>query len=220
MGTATGIWSHAAAPGQALPAANPMDNSTGSTDSSSSSDSATISANDFLTLLVTEMQNQDPTADTDPNEYINQLVNVNSLEQLISINQNLSTAVRRPRARPEPVHRFLRPWRRREAARLQHSKREREQPRQACGRHALPRLNMLPGISAFPRATRRRNAWLNRLAGSRTVHRSRASGKWPRPMRSTAGRAGPLKPTMDSGGRPRWLAFLFRSAASTQTLRL
>jgi flagellar basal-body rod modification protein FlgD len=61
--------------------------------SSSSSDSSTISANDFLTLLVTEMQNQDPTADTDPNEYINQLVQVNSLEQLIDINQNLSTAL-------------------------------------------------------------------------------------------------------------------------------
>jgi flagellar basal-body rod modification protein FlgD len=39
------------------------------------------------------MQNQDPTADVDPNEYINQLVNVNSLEQLISINQTLSTAL-------------------------------------------------------------------------------------------------------------------------------
>jgi flagellar basal-body rod modification protein FlgD len=56
---------------------------------SSTDDSASISANDFLTLLVTEMQNQDPTANTDPNEYINQLVQVNSLEQLISINQTL-----------------------------------------------------------------------------------------------------------------------------------
>ena len=36
------------------------------------------------------MQNQDPTADTDPNEYINQLVQVNSLEQLIDINQTLT----------------------------------------------------------------------------------------------------------------------------------
>jgi flagellar basal-body rod modification protein FlgD len=62
-----------------------------SSSSGTSSDSATISANDFLTLLVTEMKNQDPTADTDPNEYINQLVNVNSLEQLISINQTLTT---------------------------------------------------------------------------------------------------------------------------------
>jgi flagellar basal-body rod modification protein FlgD len=37
------------------------------------------------------MKNQDPTADTDPNEYINQLVNVNSLEQLIQISQTLTT---------------------------------------------------------------------------------------------------------------------------------
>lgn len=58
--------------------------------SSSGGDSASISANDFLTLLVTEMRNQDPTANTDPNEYINQLVQVNSLEQLISINQTLN----------------------------------------------------------------------------------------------------------------------------------
>lgn len=60
---------------------------------SSSGSGAAITANDFLTLLVTEMQNQDPTADTDPNEYINQLVQINSLEQLISINQNLSTVL-------------------------------------------------------------------------------------------------------------------------------
>lgn len=61
-----------------------------STSSASTSSSATISANDFLQLLVSEMKNQDPTADTDPNQYINQLVQVNSLEQLISINQDLT----------------------------------------------------------------------------------------------------------------------------------
>lgn len=90
MGTVTGIWNHAAIGAQ--PGVTAMDSTTGSTSDSSSSDSATISANDFLSLLVTEMQNQDPTADTDPNEYINQLVNVNSLEQLIDINQTLSAA--------------------------------------------------------------------------------------------------------------------------------
>jgi flagellar basal-body rod modification protein FlgD len=74
------------------PMAGPANGGNGGQTNPSSS-SATISANDFLTLLVTEMQNQDPTADTDPNEYINQLVNVNSLEQLIDINQNLSTAL-------------------------------------------------------------------------------------------------------------------------------
>ena len=51
---------------------------------------ATISSNDFLSLLVTEMKNQDPTQPTDPNAYIQQLVGVNSLQQLISINQTLS----------------------------------------------------------------------------------------------------------------------------------
>ena len=60
---------------------------------SSSSDAASITSNDFLTLLVTEMKNQDPTANMDPNEYINQLVNVNSLQQLMSINQNLETVL-------------------------------------------------------------------------------------------------------------------------------
>jgi len=64
---------------------------TNGTSGSSSSDSndTSITANDFLTLLVAEMKNQDPTADTDPNAYIDQLVQVNSLQQLIQINQDL-----------------------------------------------------------------------------------------------------------------------------------
>jgi len=98
MATTTGIWNHATT-GQAAPlslaaGSTPTSASTGSTSSSSSSSSAaTISSNDFLTLLVTEMQNQDPTSTTDPNEYINQLVNVNSLEQLVSINQTLTSSL-------------------------------------------------------------------------------------------------------------------------------
>jgi len=50
---------------------------------------ATVTANDFLQLLVTELQNQDPTANTDPNEYVNQLVQVNTLQQQIQMNQTL-----------------------------------------------------------------------------------------------------------------------------------
>ncbi|HTV13254.1 MAG TPA: flagellar hook capping FlgD N-terminal domain-containing protein [Acidobacteriaceae bacterium] len=71
-------------------AQQPADSTTQSSTANSDSNTATITANDFLQLLVTEMQNQDPTSTTDPNEYINQLVQVNSLEQLISINQDLS----------------------------------------------------------------------------------------------------------------------------------
>jgi flagellar basal-body rod modification protein FlgD len=55
----------------------------------STTNTATVTANDFLQLLVAEMKNQDPTANTDPNEYINQLVQVNSLQQLMQINQDL-----------------------------------------------------------------------------------------------------------------------------------
>lgn len=65
-----------------------------SSDSSSSTNAAsggaTITSSDFLTLLVSELKNQDPTQPTDPNAYIQQLVGVNSLQQLISINQDLS----------------------------------------------------------------------------------------------------------------------------------
>ena len=71
------------------PAATANDSSSGSSSSQSSTASATITANDFLQLLVTELQNQDPTANTDPNEYVDQLVQVNSLQQLIQMNQTL-----------------------------------------------------------------------------------------------------------------------------------
>jgi flagellar basal-body rod modification protein FlgD len=59
--------------------------------STASTDNSTITANDFLTLLVTEMKNQDPTQPTDPNAYIQQLVQVNSLQQLIGINQGITS---------------------------------------------------------------------------------------------------------------------------------
>lgn len=62
-----------------------------STSDGSSDSSTTITANDFLTLLVSELKNQDPTQPTDPNAYIEQLVGVNSLQQLIQINQGLTT---------------------------------------------------------------------------------------------------------------------------------
>jgi flagellar basal-body rod modification protein FlgD len=52
---------------------------------------ATITANDFLSLLVAEMKNQDPTQPTDPNAYITQMVGVNSLQQLVSINSGITT---------------------------------------------------------------------------------------------------------------------------------
>jgi flagellar basal-body rod modification protein FlgD len=92
MASATGVANYTMAAANPLTNVNSM-SSAQSSSAGSTANASTISANDFLTLLVTEMKNQDPTAATDPNEYINQLVQVNSLEQLIDINQNLSTAL-------------------------------------------------------------------------------------------------------------------------------
>ena len=63
--------------------------STASTKATSTGTGSTVTSADFLTLLVSELKNQDPTQPTDPNAYVQQLVGVNSLQQLIDINQEL-----------------------------------------------------------------------------------------------------------------------------------
>jgi flagellar basal-body rod modification protein FlgD len=92
-GTSAGAVASALAPRGAVVRATAKDstNGTGKSDGGAVSDSSDITANDFLTLLVTELQNQDPTQPTDPNQYITQLAQVNSLQQLISINQGIGT---------------------------------------------------------------------------------------------------------------------------------
>jgi flagellar basal-body rod modification protein FlgD len=57
----------------------------------SAADSSMISSTDFLTLLVTQLKNQDPTQPSDPTAYVSQLVGVNSLQQLIDVNKQLSS---------------------------------------------------------------------------------------------------------------------------------
>jgi flagellar basal-body rod modification protein FlgD len=64
---------------------------TSTSTASAATSTSTITANDFLTLLVAEMKNQDPTQPTDPNAYISQMVDVNSLQQLIGINQGITS---------------------------------------------------------------------------------------------------------------------------------
>lgn len=85
MSVASPAASHTVASSLAKAAATTTSGS-GATDTGTS-----ITSNDFLSLLVTEMKNQDPTQPTDPNAYIQQLVGVNSLQQLISINQELGS---------------------------------------------------------------------------------------------------------------------------------
>ena len=63
--------------------------STATSTSSSADASMKFSASDFMQLLVAEMKNQDPTQPTDPTQYVQQLVGVNSLQQLIQINEGI-----------------------------------------------------------------------------------------------------------------------------------
>src|ERR1700723_1561312 len=58
---------------------------------SAASNSSDIPPATSFTFLVSELKNQDPTQPTDPNAYITQLAQVNSLQQLISINQGIGT---------------------------------------------------------------------------------------------------------------------------------
>lgn len=90
MAAAAGIVNHNTSAATALSGTTVKADTTSST---SSSNSASITSSDFLTLLVTELKNQDPTANTDPNAYVNQLISINSLEQLITINSTLTSAV-------------------------------------------------------------------------------------------------------------------------------
>ena len=64
---------------------------TPTTPSTTAATAKNISSTDFLTLLVSELKNQDPTQPTDPNAYITQLAQVNSLQQLININTGITT---------------------------------------------------------------------------------------------------------------------------------
>ena len=82
-----------AAPQIAQNASAPRATTSSSSSSSSSTSPLGTSASDlqstFLNLLVTELQNQDPTSPVDPTEMVGQMVSLNQLDQLMSINQTL-----------------------------------------------------------------------------------------------------------------------------------
>jgi flagellar basal-body rod modification protein FlgD len=52
---------------------------------------ATVNYDQFLSLLVAELQNQDPTAPTDPTQYMSQLASFSSVGQQIQTNTTLGT---------------------------------------------------------------------------------------------------------------------------------
>src|SRR5271156_1755549 len=64
--------------------------STAPTTGTNSSNSSTDISSTFLNLLATELQNQDPTAPVDSTAMVGQIISLNQLDQLISINQTVT----------------------------------------------------------------------------------------------------------------------------------
>lgn len=68
-----------------------VSSTTASTTSSTSSASSTFSSDDFLYLLVEQLQNQDPLNPTDTSEVMSQMVSYASFEQAAQSNDTLSS---------------------------------------------------------------------------------------------------------------------------------
>lgn len=62
--------------------------STSATTSLTGSSDPLASESTFLTLLVSQLQNQDPLSPTDSNQFVSQLTSYSQLEQLINIDRN------------------------------------------------------------------------------------------------------------------------------------
>ncbi|HEY3823197.1 MAG TPA: flagellar hook capping FlgD N-terminal domain-containing protein [Bryobacteraceae bacterium] len=81
------------------PTANPVTSSSGSASTNPATSAATAVATDplasestFLTLLVSQLQNQDPLNPTDSTQFVSQLTSYSQLEQLINIDKNTTPA--------------------------------------------------------------------------------------------------------------------------------
>jgi flagellar basal-body rod modification protein FlgD len=70
-----------------------MDSTSGATSSSDSSSSQTpsntLDADSFITLLTTQLQAQDPLNPLDPNQMVDELTSMNTLQQIIQMREDL-----------------------------------------------------------------------------------------------------------------------------------
>jgi flagellar basal-body rod modification protein FlgD len=61
--------------------------------SSTSNPSTSVSKNDFLKLLIAQMKNQDPLNPMDGTQYVSELAQFSSLEEMQNMNDNLNTSI-------------------------------------------------------------------------------------------------------------------------------
>jgi flagellar basal-body rod modification protein FlgD len=65
---------------------------TGTSGTTFSNPSSNLGEDDFLTLMMDQLKNQDPLSPSDPTQYLSELANFSSLEQETSIATNTSSA--------------------------------------------------------------------------------------------------------------------------------
>ncbi|EJL34807.1 flagellar hook capping protein [Caulobacter sp. AP07] len=75
----------------AITSAQSATTSAATTATSSSTGTLALGTTDFLQLLMTQLQNQNPLDPQDPTEFTNQLATYSGLEQQINMNDTLTT---------------------------------------------------------------------------------------------------------------------------------
>ena len=73
------------------PTTNNTTSTTNTTTATTAANQNTVDYNTFLQLLVTELQNQDPTSPTDPTQYLSQLASFSAVGQSVQTNAKLDT---------------------------------------------------------------------------------------------------------------------------------
>ncbi|HEX3914430.1 MAG TPA: flagellar hook capping FlgD N-terminal domain-containing protein [Steroidobacteraceae bacterium] len=64
---------------------------TGSSGSTTATDGTTLGGTDFLTLMLAQLQNQDPTSPVDSNTFLSQLAELSEVQGITSLNTSFST---------------------------------------------------------------------------------------------------------------------------------
>jgi flagellar basal-body rod modification protein FlgD len=72
-------------------ATSPVTNTTNTSTSSAAAASPTVDYNQFLTLLIAEIKNQDPTQPMDPTQSVTQLATISGVQQAMQTNATLSS---------------------------------------------------------------------------------------------------------------------------------
>ena len=70
-------------------ATSPVTNTTNTSTSSAATASPTVDYNQFLTLLIAEIKNQDPTQPMDPTQSVTQLATISGVQQAMQTNVNV-----------------------------------------------------------------------------------------------------------------------------------